>query len=73
MKFGETPDYDQLIQMFESFQFEHNFKNDDKFDWVLKRAKLLEEKAEQDREKARLEQLSKSKPGMIDAKKFDEY
>ena len=42
LKFGERPNYEMLIQKFESFSREQNLVMDDKHDWVIKRNFLLE-------------------------------
>ena len=50
--FEENPDYNYLINLFQSFMKELSYEDDGQFDWVIQRQKI-EEKIKREEEIAR--------------------
>lgn len=60
LKFGERPNYDQLIKSFEFSFRENGFIMDDRYEWVLHKQQLMREREIREAELKELEQLRRA-------------
>lgn len=56
LPFEAKPDYAYLRQLFEQVFKDNNFVEDDQFDWILHKQKLLEERAKKEAEEKKLKE-----------------